>query len=339
MTTTNEPHKLFIEVEEENEDENNNTPQQYQEQEKEQEQELINQFEKLTVADGLEEEDYIDTEPLFTRYLYIINDVYVSLFDSIIKGKKQEVIFWAFELYYSGFERDVWVFLISLYKEHFEKYNSQKIKKYVDTKYEEWFQNQGRHYLLATVVSNMCVFSFVISDDLQRLSFGKTKKKIIYSTYKEDDVKKYETKIASKDLKHYRILRLACEYSTEKNYLAMNKRTNIKFLEKYLQTPYTREQLINIFRCHWEYYSYNTPVWKERIQNSNGVLDHKNKKVLFDEDIFQDLFYDNYGYEPDEQNIAVLQYCCGEPMFRRCEEVLTDTFYGCENTMTPSLTT
>jgi hypothetical protein len=304
MTTIDTTYKLFIEVEEERETDNDNNN----------EEELVNQFEKLTVIDSLEEEDYVDTEPLFTRYLYIINDVYVSLFDSIVKGRKKEAFFWAFELYYSGFERDVWSFLVSFYKEHFEKYNSQKIKKYVDKKYEEWNKNPKHHYLLATVVSNMCVFKFVINDDLQRNPIDNTKKtRIVYSTYKEDDVKKYETKIVSNELKHYRILRLACEYSTEKNYSVVNTVNAEKILGKYLQMKYTREQMIDIFRNHWEYYSYNTPVWKERIQNSQGVLDHKNKKVLFDEDTFQDLFYDNYGYEPDEQNIAVLHYCCGEP--------------------------
>jgi hypothetical protein len=290
MTTIETPNKLYIEIEQEHE------------------QEQQDQNQENNLADGLEEEEYIDTEPLFTRYLYVINDVYLSLFNSIIKGGgKQEAIFWAFELYFSGFKHEVWDFLLSLYKEHFEKYNSQRFKTFLYKKYELWKENTNSHYLLADVVSNLCVYSFVINDDLQRLLADNPNKKIIYSTYKEVDVKKYETKIATSDLKHYRILRLACEYSTEKNYLGFY---GIKILEKYLQIKYTREQLIKIFRYHWEYYSYNTPVWKERIQNSRGVLEHKNKRVLFSKEDFQDEFYDNYGYEPDEQNLAVLHYCC-----------------------------
>lgn len=293
MTTIENNNKVFIEIEEEQEDNNEKT-----------EYGLENQFAKLALIDGLEEEEYIDTEPLFTRYLYIINDVYVSLFDSIVKGKKQEAIFWAFELYYSGFEQEVWLFLISFYREHFEKYNSQKIKKFIEANYEEWFENTNKHYILAIVASNMCVFNFVYDYNLQR---NLTRNKIVYCIYQAEDVKKYETKVVSLELKHYRVLRLTCEYSTVK----MGTFTG-KILEKYLQPKYTREQLINIFRYHWEYYCYNTPVWKERIQKNQGVLDHKSKKVLFEEDVFQDIFYDNYGYEPDEQPLAVLHYCVGE---------------------------
>jgi hypothetical protein len=36
----------------------------------------------------------------------------------------------------------------------------------------------------------------------------------------------------------------------------------------------------------------------------NGVIDAKNQKVDFDDDDI-DEFYDNYGYEPDEQTIEV----------------------------------
>ena len=36
----------------------------------------------------------------------------------------------------------------------------------------------------------------------------------------------------------------------------------------------------------------------------NGVIDAKNKKVEFDDDDI-DNFYDDYGYEPDEQKIEV----------------------------------
>lgn len=273
----------------------------------EEEEEEQQPFIDFTITNSLTEEEYIDTQPLFTRYLYIINDVYISLFDSIINGRKKEAVFWAFELYYSGFKHEVWKFIINLYIEYFEKYNSHKIKTFIETKCKEWVCNNNElHHNLATVVSNLCFFNYVINEETKRII---NKNIIIYCIYKAEDIKIYETKIPSSKLKNYYILRMVCEYPSIKDY---SPYLNIKIMEKYLKNIYSREMLTKIFRNYWEYYSYNTPVWKERIQKSEGILDHKNKKVIFEEEVLQDLFYNNFGYEPDEENIAVFNYCIGK---------------------------
>jgi hypothetical protein len=54
----------------------------------------------------------------------------------------------------------------------------------------------------------------------------------------------------------------------------------------------------------WLYCASFSPLWKSRILKCNGVIDTKNKKVEFDDDDI-DEFYDNYGYEPDEQTMEV----------------------------------
>jgi hypothetical protein len=54
----------------------------------------------------------------------------------------------------------------------------------------------------------------------------------------------------------------------------------------------------------WLYYASFSPLWKARILKHNGVIDQKNHKVEFDDDDI-DEFYDNYGYEPDEQTLEV----------------------------------
>jgi hypothetical protein len=55
---------------------------------------------------------------------------------------------------------------------------------------------------------------------------------------------------------------------------------------------------------NWLYYASHSPLWKSRILKHNGVIDQKNHKVEFDDDDI-DEFYDNYGYEPDEQSTEV----------------------------------
>ena len=50
----------------------------------------------------------ISTEPiLFTRYLYNKTEVKQSLFISRLQRNLDEAMFWAYELYYSGFKKEL----------------------------------------------------------------------------------------------------------------------------------------------------------------------------------------------------------------------------------------
>jgi hypothetical protein len=58
----------------------------------------------------------------------------------------------------------------------------------------------------------------------------------------------------------------------------------------------------DILRRHWDYFAYNTPLWKERIDNCNGTLDKDKFELIFKNDNDNDEFYEKYNYEPDEQS-------------------------------------
>lgn len=65
-----------------------------------------------------------------------------------------------------------------------------------------------------------------------------------------------------------------------------------------------QEEYINETLLNWDYYSYNTPIWRERFDKLNGIIDIERKKIIFkddDDDIKYESFYDKYGYELDEQ--------------------------------------
>jgi hypothetical protein len=88
-------------------------------------------MENITVTFSSEQEQEQINEPIFTRYLYIVPDVYASLLDAIENKKRDEALFWAYELYYSGFENELVRFL--------EKYIQQitlskQIKRFIETK-------------------------------------------------------------------------------------------------------------------------------------------------------------------------------------------------------------
>lgn len=50
---------------------------------------------------------------------------------------------------------------------------------------------------------------------------------------------------------------------------------------------------------HWEYHAYDTPIWKKRFTEYSATK--SGKKVIFPSDDLQEVFYDTYGLEPDEQ--------------------------------------
>jgi hypothetical protein len=74
-------------------------------------------------------------------------------------------------------------------------------------------------------------------------------------------------------------------------------------IEKSINLFYLKRDKMNLNDAcwnHWEYYAFNTPIWNKRITDLSGVQDEVKKTIIFPDDNI-DGFYDNYGYEPDEQ--------------------------------------
>ena len=64
-----------------------------------------------------------------------------------------------------------------------------------------------------------------------------------------------------------------------------------------------RDDYDNISNCyynHWEYYAYNSPIWKNIFNKYNITIDDINKQIIFNDDHEFEDFYERFGYEPDE---------------------------------------
>lgn len=117
--------------------------------------------------------------------------------------------------------------------------------------------------------------------------------KNLYIHIEPEEVVLYETIHSSKDLSPHKILPLAKIYAIDSdNYLSL---FDLKRETQDIKTAYY---------YNWLYYASFSPLWKTRIMKCNGVVDAKNQKVEFDDDDIE-RFYDDYGYEPDEQTIEV----------------------------------
>ena len=53
---------------------------------------------------------------------------------------------------------------------------------------------------------------------------------------------------------------------------------------------------------HWEYYAYNCPLWKSRIEKYQGKPNKKTRSIEFTTEQQEEQFYENYDYNHDEES-------------------------------------
>ena len=78
--------------------------------------------------------------------------------------------------------------------------------------------------------------------------------------------------------------------------------------QKQLAIVQTKKTWQQCYYDDWLYYASFSPLWKNRIEAYDGLIDHKNQKVDFDDlEIYKndntrfEEFYNHYNLEPDEQ--------------------------------------
>ena len=86
-----------------------------------------------------------------TRYLYDKVKVEDTLYHTILQRDFTQSAFWAYELYFSGFEEEVVTHLNKIYRDRFEK-NHRKLGLYFQKKQSEL---KGKPELIATLLKNL----------------------------------------------------------------------------------------------------------------------------------------------------------------------------------------
>jgi len=86
-----------------------------------------------------------------TRYLYIKDEVKLSILISLLK-KNHQALFWAYEFYYSGFKAELWEFLWAIYFQFYATLN-HGFCSFIKKKHELWKQEED-DTLVAHVINN-----------------------------------------------------------------------------------------------------------------------------------------------------------------------------------------
>lgn len=132
---------------------------------------------------------------------------------------------------------------------------------------------------------------------------GLKKGRSIYINVQPEDIVLYET-IVGGDIKHYRILEKVYVCGIDDfSHLSLFNLTRNKY------------NLLDNYRFRWEYHASFSPLWSKRIKDFGGYPDYTKQKVIFKEDLNDDLmqeFYEMYGLEPDEQRKEVQDKSIGK---------------------------
>ena len=63
---------------------------------------------------------------------------------------------------------------------------------------------------------------------------------------------------------------------------------------------------------HWEYFAYQTPIWKVRFDKYKIKINDEELKIEFEDEDEYEEFYEKYYYEPDEQSKEVQERSIGD---------------------------
>jgi len=94
----------------------------------------------------------------FTRYLYIKEEVIAALLLALLDKREDCALFWAYELYYSGFQTDTFAFLWSVYYDFYATLNPTFEQFFLST-HKEWIKSNDP-CAFASIIINLCIRPF-----------------------------------------------------------------------------------------------------------------------------------------------------------------------------------
>lgn len=239
---------------------------------------------------------------IFTRYLYSKEDVIHSLFIALLDKNCDEALFWAYELYYSGFQEETLEILLKFYNEIYEKCNSRVFTNFIMKQYNSWYAN-ANDFIIGTIVWNLCYSNYDLSNFVE-LYF---KYKIINTKDTSKQTKRLRLIMRNNDIEIYKtiehfeglgskVLPQVCRYKVRREVSVLYKTSYIDFISE--------------FHYHWLYYAVYSPIWKQRLSKYNYKICSDTKTVTMNDDD-EDEFYSLYSYTPDEQSLEMQNQILG----------------------------
>jgi len=221
-------------------------------------------------------------EIVFTSKLYYKPAVIESLKKAIENCHIEDSLFWAYELYISGFEDET----INILCDHaaillsttspFVSFSHKKQKEH---------KKKREPQVIVTLVKNLIA-------EYKKKQNKKPEAKRFLAAKLEEAEPYIREPIRNKS--PYRMLRIHCTCQIESIYLTNEEQC----------------ELLDAFRNEWLKYAAKSPIWRTRIENMEGAIEPNGSVVFPDEDLYE-AFLEKYGYEPDEQGVDIYRKCLG----------------------------
>jgi hypothetical protein len=229
--------------------------------------------------------------PIFTRFLYEKIEVTYSLTFAILANQCDEALFWASELYFSGWEHHLLIWLEWIRVEFFRENLG-----------DCWWN--GDWVDIGECVRSLCHAAAAAeaaeqaNERIFRICRGE-----IAGTHVS--IPPSWPKMSMTDT----LKRVVCPPR--------------KYLDLVSKYPIRKEQCRQMGQCtrnyhvvfepddyfiHWLYYASFSRVWRTRIELYGGMVNHETRTVDFPNDDSLEKFYDSYGYEPDEQCVRIHEW-------------------------------
>jgi len=250
------------------------------------------------------EEPNEENSLIFTRYLYSKLEVKQSLMLALIDNNTKEALFWAYELYFSGFEEELYDFIFLLY-ENLYKVENPTLLKFIKKTYEDWLQHPKHDWLVGSIIYTLSTRTYQICSFMDSYLGVKCKptipiisKRKLIINLKKTDIVPYKT-IKNGTIPAYNILKTVCKYQIRKN---------INTIFKTLSP----DNLCDYYTHNWLFYASRSPIWEKRILKYDGIIDNIKKQIIFEHEELEEEFYNIWNYEPDEQPLSIRKINIGD---------------------------
>ena len=240
----------------------------------------------------------------FTRYLYQMVEVKQSIFLALLDHNPDEALFWTYELYHSGFETEVYNYILIIYNTIYKKFN-RSLQSYIDAKHQLWLDGKAADTDIGSIVYTLALRSYCLVDFVRMYLGANISSR---STDEPADVR-FIVKLTPEhiaphahidlsNIRPNRVLERAVKYSVRKE------------CHKLFNT-FTHQDFVETFRHKWLYYASFSPIWDDRISQHNGLVDYDEETVTFADEQDEDTFRSAWDYEPDEVSGVTFARCCG----------------------------
>ena len=268
---------------------------------------------------------------VFTRYLYVKDEVHKALLISLL-NKSNDALFWAYELFHSGFQIELLKSLWKIYYDFFATLNPS-FEIYLNKKQTIYLSDLSkREKIIASIVNNLLIRDFntdvfmmrkicemfekdedeedelkckayeILSTKDPDVPFEVLLAKLLVKVNRDSNLRKirnFYVQVDPDSLQQYRTLE-----SGKPAYTVLKEACKCAVDSDHFLSLFKLERPANIrekYSDKWLYHASFSPVWFDRIKEHRGYVDYVKNVVKFANEDFEEEFYSAYGYEPDEQ--------------------------------------